>query len=411
MRAYKTILRNRAYMLFWSGMLISSFGDSFTTFGLAWYVLRRTHSPISVGLTFLIYQLPSLFSGLIAGWLLDRFRREVVMTVDNVLRGLLVIIIPLLDAHHMLSFPMLYCDIALLGALSVFTDVGSRAILPELVPTSEYNTANSFDVMQRQMSFILGPSLAGILVVVLGPLNLLWIDGGSFFVFAFCLMLLSFTLRSSTIQNRKQEEHSDNLWRELLEGVRFTLHTPLLLALTSISFFWNFGLGLFAVALPFYCERALRVGPAGMGMLLSVNSIGVLLSAIVFGPLRPRHPGRIACILLIVQAVCYGLLALIPPFIIALAIYFVLGACDDIGAIYLTTVRQRVVPERVQGRVWAFTGIIGSSGEPLGSGIAGLLAFAFGATLLVGASGLPLLLIGILWLVIGPVRRVNDERI
>lgn len=409
MRAYRTILQNRAYMLFWSGMLISSFGDSFTTFGLAWYVLRRTHSPLSVGLTFLVYQLPSLFSGLLAGWLLDRFRREVVMIVDNVLRGFLVIIIPFLDAHHMLSFPMLYSDIALLGALSVFTDVGSRAILTELVPTSEYNTANSFDVMQRQMSFILGPSLAGILVVILGPLNLLWVDGGSFFIFAFCLFLLSFMLRSWTIQNPKPQEHSGNMWHELLEGVRFTLHTPLLLVLTSISFFWNFGLGLFAVALPFYCYNALRVGPAGMGVLLSVNSIGVLLSAIVFGPLRPRHPGRVACILLIVQAVCYGLLALIPPFAIALAIYFVLGACDDIGAIYLTTVRQRVVPEQVQGRVWAFTGIIGSSGEPLGNGIAGLLALALSATLLVGASGLPLLLIGILWLVIGPVRHVTDK--
>ncbi|HCI82550.1 MAG TPA: hypothetical protein DHW02_22980, partial [Ktedonobacter sp.] len=229
MRAYRTILHNRAYMLFWLGMLISSFGDSFTTFGLAWYVLRRTNSPLSVGLTFLIYQLPSLFSGLFAGWLLDRFRREAVMTVDNVLRGLLVIIIPFLDAHHLLSFPILYSDIALLGALSVFTDVGSRAILPELVPTSEYNTANSFDVMQRQISFILGPSLAGILVVVLGPLNLLWIDSGSFFVFAVCLILLSFFLRSVSTGKPKQEKHSDNIWRELLEGVRFTLHTPLLL--------------------------------------------------------------------------------------------------------------------------------------------------------------------------------------
>lgn len=407
MRSYRTIIRNRAYMLFWSGMLISSFGNSFTTFGLAWYVLQRTHSPLSVGLTFLIYQLPGLFSGLLAGWLLDRFRREVVMTVDNVLRGLLVIIIPLLDAQHLLSFPILYSDIALLGALSVFTDIGSRAILPELVPTSEYNTANSFDVMQRQMSFILGPSLAGVLVVILGPLNLLWIDGGSFFVFACCLMLLSFVLRSS-IEKPKHGIHSGNVWRELLEGIRFTLHTPLLLALTSISLFWNFGLGLFAVALPFYCYNALRVGPAGMGVLLSVNSIGVLLSAIVFGPLRPRHPGRVACILLIVQAICYGLLALIPPFVVALVIYFVLGACDDIGAIYLTTVRQRVVPEQVQGRVWAFTSMIGSSGEPLGSGVAGLLAFALSAPLLVAMSGLPLLLIGTLWLVTGPVRYVTD---
>ncbi len=407
MHHYRPVLTNRAYILFWLGSLISSFGDSFTVFGLAWYVLRRSNSPLDVGLTFLIFQLPSLFSSFIAGWLLDHFRRETVMLCDNLLRGVLVMLIPLLAIHGLLSFPILYSIIALLGALSVITSVGSQTIITDLVSPEDYNAANSLDVAQRQISFIAGPALAGILVVVIGPISLLWIDSCSFFVFAFLLAFLLYLL--PPIHTTKEKTHDGQFFTELVQGVQFTVRNPLLLALTSISFFWNAGLGLFLVALPFYCERILRVGPVGMGVLLSVNSLGVLLSSLLLGPLRPRHPGRVTCILLIIQAVCYGLLALIPPFWLALTIYFLLGACDDLGAIYLTTVRQRAVPNELQGRVWAFTSTVGSSGEPLGSGIAGVLLLVLGTPALVALSGVPLLIIGLLWLMVGPLRGVVDE--
>ncbi len=395
-------------MLFWLGSLISSFGDSFTVFGLAWYVLRRSNSPLDVGLTFLIFQLPGLFSSFLAGWLLDRFRRETVMLGDNVLRGLLVMLIPLLDGRGLLSFPALYSIIALLGALSVITSAGSHTIITDLVGSKDYNTANSLDVAQRQISFIAGPALAGILVVIIGPISLLWVDSISFFVFALLLLFLLYSIPTSQATGEKKQQASQ-FFVELVQGVQFTFSNPLLLALTSISFFWNAGLGLFAVALPFYCERVLGVGPVGMGLLLSVNSIGVLISALLFGPLRPRYPGRVTCILLIVQAVCYALLALAPPFWLALSIYFLLGAFDDLGAIYLTTVRQRAAPNELQGRVWAFTSTVGSSGEPLGSGVAGVFSLAVGASVLIALSGVPLLLVGLLWLVTGPIRRVMDE--
>ncbi len=394
-------------MLFWLGLLISSFGDSFTVFGLAWYILRRSNSPLDVGLTFLIFQLPSLFSSFFMGWLLDRFRRETVMLGDNLLRGLLVMLIPLLDSHGLLSFPILYSIIALLGALSVITSVGSHTIITDLVPPKDYNAANSLDVAQRQMSFIAGPVLAGLLVVVIGPISLLWVDSGSFYVFALLLSFLLYNLSPPRVHKEKTHD-ARQFFIELVQGVEFTVRTPLLLALTSISFFWNAGLGLFLVALPFYCERVLKVGPVGMGILLSVNSIGVLLSALLFGPLRPRYPGRVTCILLIVQALCYALLALIPPFWLALSIYFLLGVFDDLGAVYLITVRQRTVPNELQGRVWAFTSTVGSSGEPLGSGSAGILSLLLGTPALVALSGVPLLVIGLLWLVVGPVRRVVD---
>ncbi len=230
-------------------------------------------------------------------------------------------------------------------------------------------------------------------------------------MFALFLSFLLYSISPPHVPKEKTQQ-ARQFFVELVQGVQFTVRNPLLLALTSISFFWNAGLGLFLVALPFYCERVLKVGPVGMGLLLSVNSIGVLLSSLLFGPLRPRYPGRITCILLIVQALCYGLLALVPPFWLALSIYFLLGAFDDLGAIYLTTVRQRAVPNELRGRVWAFTSTVGSSGEPLASGSAGVLLLWLGTPALVALSGVPLLVIGLLWSMVGPIRQVVDaERV
>ena len=149
--------------------------------------------------------------------------------------------------------------------------------------------------------------------MVIGPISLLWVDSGSFFIFALLLSFLFYSIPTTYVLKEKAQDTTP-FFTELVQGVSFTFRNPLLLALTSISFFWNAGLGLFLVALPFYCERVLKVGPVGMGLLLSVNSIGVLISSLIFGPLRPRYLGRITCILLIMQALCYGLLALIPPF-------------------------------------------------------------------------------------------------
>ena len=295
----------------------------------------------------------------------------------------------------------------MLGTLAVITTVGSRAMITDLVPPSQYNIANTLDTTQGQLSAIIGPGIAGLLVSLVGPLALLWIDSFSFFFLAAILILL--LRRPRPVAKTITSSPPQNFLRQLTEGIHFTFRSPLLLAMLSISFFWNFGLGLFNVALPFYCQTSLGVGPAGMGALLAINSFGVLVAVLLFGPLRPRHPGRITCWLLIAQAVCYTIMAVWPLFWLVLPVYFVLGCLDDLGGIYLATVRQRFVPAHLQGRVLAFYGTIGPSGTPLGNGLAGVLLTGLGAATLVGLAGVPLLAMGVLWLSVGPIRQIKES--
>jgi len=406
LNSYKVILANRPYILLWVGSLVSSFGDRLTEFGLAWYVLGRTQNPVDVGVTLVVFQLPGVFSGVFAGWLLDRYRREAIMLADNVIRGILVGLIPLLDGAGVLSLPLLYLLVGLLGALSVVTAVGSRTLITDFVPPEQYNQANSLDVIRNQVSTIAGPGLAGLLVAVVGPLALLIIDSISFFFFAVVLLGLWRTPHANPQQLNRTKE---SFLRQITEGVRFTFSSQRLLAILSIIFVWNFGIGIFQVALPFFCNGPLGVGPGGMGLILAIYSAGALISALLFGPLRPKYPGRVVCIMLIAQAGCYGLMWLFSSIGPVVIICFGLGMLDDVAAIYLTTIRQRAIPLHLMGRVVAFTGTVGPGGLPLGNGLAGLFIAGLGSAAVVAISGLPLLAIGLLWLSVGPIQQIVDK--
>ena len=409
---YREIARNRNYMRLWFGLLISNLGDRLAEFGLAWYVLGRTNNPLDVGLSLLVYQLPGLFSGLLAGFFLDRYRRETIMIVDSLVRGGLVALVPLLSVGPGLPLPLLYLIIALLGAFSVVTTVGSRTLITEYVAETDYNTANSLETLQGQLSGIIGPGLAGVLVGLTGAVSLLWLDSLTFLAFA--VILLSLRGRSDPSSPPAQPgpgpgQTAASFRQQLFEGVGYTFRSPVLLTLLSISFTWNLAIGLYQLALPFLCQGPLGVGPAGMGLLLAVNSVGSFLSAFFFGPARPRFPGRVVCLLLLAQAGCYLLIGGWLYFPLTILLSFGLGAFDDLGAIYLTTIRQRAVPGPLMGRVLAFVGTVGPSGMPLGSGLAGLLVAGVGPALVTGLAAAPLLFSGGLWLAVGPLRRVRDS--
>ncbi|MDB5082284.1 MAG: hypothetical protein JWP00_4208 [Chloroflexi bacterium] len=407
---YRVIARNRNYMRLWFGLLISNLGDRLAEFGLAWYVLSRTNNPLDVGLSLLVYQLPGLFSGILAGFFLDRFRRETVMIIDSLVRGGLVALVPLMSMGPGLPLPVLYLIIALLGAFSVVTTVGSRTLITEYVDETDYNTANSLETLQGQISGVIGPVLAGVLVGLIGPVSLLWIDSLTFLIFA--IILLGLRRQPGALQVPSGGTGApavSTFWKHLFEGVSYTFRSPLLLSLLSVSFLWNMSVGIYNLALPFFCLGPLGVGPAGMGLLLAVNSIGSFLSALIFGPLQPRYPGRVVCLLLLIQAVCYILIGALPFFPLTILLSFCLGAFDDLGAIYLASVRQRAVPKPLMGRVLAFTGTVGPGGMPLGSGLAGLLVVGFGSAWVVIFTAVPLVVTGGLGLIAGPLRRVEAK--
>src|SRR5512142_3068153 len=91
-----SVFRNRNFSLMWSGQLVSTMGSALTSLAASIYVFRLTNSALSVGLMLMATAAPSLLVGLLAGVFVDRYDRKKIMIICDLIRGVLVLLIPLL---------------------------------------------------------------------------------------------------------------------------------------------------------------------------------------------------------------------------------------------------------------------------------------------------------------------------
>src|SRR5512142_2163429 len=113
------VFRNRNFTLMWSGQLVSTMGSALTSLAAAIYVFRLTGSALSVGLMLMATAAPSLLVGLFAGVFVDRYDRKKIMVTADILRAILVILIPVL-VH--LNVIWLYVIVMLTSAIGQFFD-------------------------------------------------------------------------------------------------------------------------------------------------------------------------------------------------------------------------------------------------------------------------------------------------
>src|SRR5574341_1452843 len=90
------VFQNRNFSLLWTGQLVSTMGSALTSLAASIYVFRQTGSALSVGLMLMATAAPSLLVGLFAGVFVDRYDRKKIMIASDVLRAILIALIPLL---------------------------------------------------------------------------------------------------------------------------------------------------------------------------------------------------------------------------------------------------------------------------------------------------------------------------
>src|SRR5688572_33374444 len=109
---YGAVLALPAYRRFWLGFTGSVLGDAIGRVALTWYVYEATDSARALGWLMLCYTGPILIGGLVAGSLLDRFARRTVMLADNLVRGGVMALLPLLHAVDRLALWHVYAAAA-----------------------------------------------------------------------------------------------------------------------------------------------------------------------------------------------------------------------------------------------------------------------------------------------------------
>ena len=184
---YQQVFQYKSYRLFWLGFTLSVIGDSMSRVALTWYVYDTIGSAAALGLLTLFYTGPVLIGGLVAGSLLDRFDRRKIMIADNILRGVTVLLVPILFYLGQLRLWHVYAVAAVYGSLMMVSLAGGPALIPSLVRKQHLSTANALETLSYTAGGVIGPPIAGLLISLISAPNVLIIDAVSYIAFALAL--------------------------------------------------------------------------------------------------------------------------------------------------------------------------------------------------------------------------------
>ena len=374
---YLDLFRLRPFRRFWLGLLLSATGDELTKVAFVWFVFDRTGSAESLGILMLCFTGPIVVGGFLAGWLLDRFDRRLVMTVDNLARGLAIAAVPLLHQLGWLEVWHVYMSAAAYGFLLMISLAGVPTMILALAPADRLATANALETLGYSLAGVVGPVIAGLLVARLGAPATVLLDVVSYLLFAFVLFRLKLSLPAPT--KRTAAPFAD--------AVHLLIGNPVLLATTTMFLVYNIGFGSLPVWLPIHVERNLGGGPELYGFLIGVIALGQIAATLAVGQIgmRVRLGLGIALAQTVAGVVMAAVLLAPGPATIA-GVLFLWGVAAAPLTPWAQTLRMAIIPEAMRGRAFALLRMLMQSGRPIGGAFAGFLLPAIGIAATIGCA-------------------------
>ena len=379
---YRALFALRDYRLFWTGFTLSVLGDALGRVALTWYVYEETGSARALGWLMLCYTGPILVGGLVAGALLDRFDRRRVIMVDNVVRGAVMAVIPLLYAVDRLALWHVYLAAVAYGALMMVSLAGGPALIPSLVPGERLAAANALEMLSFTLGGVVGPPMAGLLLARIAAPNVVLLDALSYAAFALALA----AIRTAPSATEEAAEAAGGHRHGLGDAVRLLLHSPVLRSTTFMFMAFNIGNGMMAVWLPVLTDRELGGGAGLYGALLGSIACGEVIGALVAGGLAlPLTLGASICLAQALSGAAL-LLFLAPAAWLAGLGALLFGACSAPLTVWAQTLRMAIIPARLRGRTFALLRTIMQGGNPIGGALGGLLLPGLGLAAMIGLS-------------------------
>jgi MFS family permease len=386
-QVFSLLYRYPAFGRLWIGRLISLFGDALTLIALPWFVLQVTGSGTATAGILLTLQLPAILTSMVIGSLIDRFQPRAIITIDNGLRTFIIGLIPILHWFGLLELWLLFLLTFLAGMLVPATEVGSRSLLPDLVEDKDLGAANMLWSFSLNLSLVIGPALAGLLVASFGGPAVLLIDAGTFAVMAILAVTLPILKRS---QPPAQAPLSERLGLRQLWQMKVVRYTTLL----SLVFFFSYG--PLEAALPLYSDVILQTDARGYGLLWSALAVGALIGTLSSTMLSKHLRLGVALPLI---ALLWGASLLPMMFInnlwLACGLLLLGGLMWGPYTPMETTLLQRNVPKAQLGRVFGARSTLLTGGSPLGLAIGGILLAFVPSTSVIALSAIACILVGL----------------
>lgn len=353
----------------------TNLGDGIAVAAGTLLVASLTDDAFLVSMAALLAWAPPLVFGLWAGALTDRLDRRMLVIVADGSRAVILAGLIATMATGTISVGVALAAVGLLATAEVFADNSTQTLTPMLVHRDDLVVANA----RLQTGFITMNQLAGPSVGAA-----LFAAGRAWPFIAQAVLVTAGVLLIARVRlpvGDRGDAVRHSVVRDVLEGMRWTWRHAAVRTLMLTILIFNFTFGAAWSVLVLYTSRQLGLGSVGYGVMTTVSALGGLLGTALYGWITRRVSlGNVMRIGLILETLTHLGLALTRSPVVAGVIFFLFGAHAFIWGTTSTTIRQRAVPTRLQGRVGSVYGICVFGGLVVGSAIGGLLATHWGVT-------------------------------
>jgi len=365
-------LRIRNYRLYATGGVVSNVGTWMQRVAQDWLVLQLSgHSGVALGITTGLQFLPMLLLAPFAGTLADRYSKRKVLIATQAFMAVVALILGLLDVTGVVQVWHVYALALLLGIGAACDAPARQSFVIEMVGRDDLPNAVGLNSASFNLGRVIGPALAGFLIVLIGTGPVFLINAVSFSAVIFALT----KMRPAELMPMPRSPGGRG---QVLEGIRYVRARPdLLLVMVIVFFVGTFGLN-FQMTSALMATEVFDKGAGAYGLLGSVVAIGSLS-----GALLAARRGKPRLRLIVLAAVAFGVVevaaGLMPTYLSFMALLIPLGLCQMTLLNAANATMQLGVDPVMRGRVMALYMAVLMGGTPVGAPLVGALAEAFGA--------------------------------
>ena len=359
-------LRHRDFRLLWFGTFFSGSGQWIQQATIGWLTYQLTGSPFLLGAVNGFRSLPMLLLAPFAGVAADRFERKRIMLTTQVALVIAtatfatIIVTGRLEVWHLFAFTLLT------GVGWTFNMPVRHSVVPNLVPHQDLMNAMALNSAGFNLSRILGPTIAGVLIATVGA-------GENFYIQSVAYLGVTLMVIQANIPPASRSA-SHSVRANLLEGAQFiwkhpTLRAQMTLALAPVVIALPY-----SALLPIFARDVLQVGPEGFGLLMAAAGLGAVIGTLTLASLASvERKGQLLLASVFGLGISLILFSFSRSFPLSLLLLVLVGAVQMVYFTTNQTIIQLTTPDELRGRVMGVY-MLNQGLLPLGSLFAGALA-------------------------------------
>jgi MFS family permease len=375
-------LKYRNYRLFFSGQSVSLIGTWMQRIAIPWFVYSMTDSALLLGIVAFASYIPTFLLAPIAGAIIDRWDRYKVLVISQVLLMLQAFSLAALYFTGTAEVWNVIMLTVLMGAINAFDLPARHSFVIDMVEGGkDLNNAIALNSVMFNAARLVGPSIAGMIILVSNEGICFLLNGISFLFVITSLLMMRIGPRTSLVKRK-------DVWSEMKEGFSYAFRFPpvrdiiILLALMNL-------MGVpYIILLPVFASTVLGGGSTIYGFLMGATGVGALVATLYLAS-RKSPDGLVRMIA--VSSALFGLaiivFSLTRAFALSMAMVFFVGLWMMMNNTSTNTVLQTISDDDKRGRVMSFYAMAMMGATPIGSLLLGALADRIGAPLALAIGG------------------------